>query len=117
MSTRSVIARWTQGDNWQGVYCHSDGYPSGVGATLWRIYRAPFGRDLAAMLKLLIDDHPEGWSAIASCDFARKPTWVDIYGTKSVSEQLDLELYPCAYKYRGAEGDDEPMLFNRRDDT
>jgi len=114
VSTRSVIARWTHGDDWRGVYCHWDGYPSGVGATLWRIYRAPFGCNLSAMLKLLIDDHPEGWSAIVNCDFALQPTWTDTYAAPNVEAQLALERYPQAYKYRG---ETEPMLSTRRDDT
>lgn len=34
MSTRSIIAV-ARGDGWEGVYCHMDGYPSGVGAQVW----------------------------------------------------------------------------------
>ena len=63
MSTRSVIAR-KKDQGFAGVYHHWDGYPSGVGATLWRIYREYFDCDTDAMLRVLIDAHPAGWSTI-----------------------------------------------------
>ena len=63
MSTRSVIARETPA-GFTGRYVHWDGYPSGVGETIWRLYRGRFGRDLDAMLSELIDGHPAGWSVL-----------------------------------------------------
>lgn len=64
MGTRSVIARGTALDNWQGRYCHWDGYPSGVGRDLFQLYQGHFQRDAAAMLKALLDDH-RGWSHVS----------------------------------------------------
>jgi len=72
MSTRSFIARQTstkKGDGFKGRYHHNDGYPSGVGATLFELYNGHFKRDIKAMLKFLIDDHPAGWSSINNTDF------------------------------------------------
>lgn len=68
MSTRSVIARKTQ-TGFTGVYHHWDGYPSGLGATLFELFNGQFHRDLEALLKYLIDDHPAGWSTINGADF------------------------------------------------
>jgi len=69
MSTRGCIARSTGEGTFKGVYHHWDGYPSGLGATLFQIYRTHFGRDLEAMLNFLIDQHPAGWSTINNADF------------------------------------------------
>jgi len=69
MSTRSCIARSTGEGTFQGVYHHWDGYPSSLGATLFRIYRTHFQQDLGAMLTFLIEEHPAGWSTINNADF------------------------------------------------
>ena len=69
MSTRSCIARKTGVDGFSGVYHHWDGYPEGLGATLFKLYRGHFARDLPAMLTYLIDDHPAGWSTINGRNF------------------------------------------------
>ncbi len=69
MSTRSCIARRTGEGTFQGVYHHWDGYPTGLGATLFRIYRRHFKKDLVAMLAFLIEQHPAGWSTINNADF------------------------------------------------
>lgn len=67
MGTRSVIAR-PDGTGFKGVYHHWDGYPSGVGATLFLARRAFFDGDTEAMLRFLIDEHPAGWSSINGAD-------------------------------------------------
>lgn len=77
MSTRSVIAFGTSATDWKGRYHHSDGYPSGVGATLFARYNDFFARDLAAMEKYLITDHPGGWSNINDRNFAAAPGFVE----------------------------------------
>jgi hypothetical protein len=77
MSTRSEIF----GPDGRGRYHHFDGYPSGVGATLWELYRHVFECNIGEMRKVLIDDHPAGWSTInVSVEGwkARKPGYVDI---------------------------------------
>jgi hypothetical protein len=69
MSTRSCIARSTGEGTFKGVYHHWDGHPSGLGATLFHLYRGHFSRDLDAMLTFLIEMHPAGWSTINNADF------------------------------------------------
>lgn len=63
MSTRSVIARKTP-TGFTGVYHHWDGYPSGLGSTLFEVRKTIFAGDTGRMLKYLIDCHPAGWSTI-----------------------------------------------------
>jgi len=75
MSTRSCIARLTGPNAFKGVYHHWDGYPSALGATLWRLYRTVFDRNLERMLAFLIDEHPAGWSTINDADFSLAPVF------------------------------------------
>jgi hypothetical protein len=63
MSTRSVIARKTE-TGFAGVYHHWDGYPSGLGTCLYQMRRHEFDGSTKGMLKVLIDDHPCGWSTL-----------------------------------------------------
>lgn len=63
MSTHGVIAE-THGSGWRGRYHHFDGYPEGLGKTLFGLYNKHFKKDLSAMLQVLIHDHPAGWSSI-----------------------------------------------------
>lgn len=63
MSTRSVIAR-RMGDGWEGVYHHSDGYPTGLGCYLFRLIRHEYDGDAEAFLRWAIDEHDSGWSHI-----------------------------------------------------
>jgi hypothetical protein len=72
MSTRSVIARATP-TGFKGRYHHWDGYPEGLGATLFQIHREVFSGDTGAMLKTLLDKHPAGWSTINGADWSLKP--------------------------------------------
>jgi hypothetical protein len=78
MSTRAVIARWTSvsTQEWAGRYHHWDGYPSGLGATLYRLVKNQTLGDLTSTLRVLLDDHPAGWSTINGCDW-RKPSGYD----------------------------------------
>lgn len=76
MSTRSAIARcnktFPKTLGFKGVYHHWDGYPQGVGQTLFLAYKGETGTedldkfkgDLEGLLKYLIDEHPAGWSTI-----------------------------------------------------
>ena len=79
MSTRAAIARLTcvSPVKWAGRYHHWDGYPSGLGATLWKLYHGHFKRDLGPMLKVLLDDHPAGWSSLNAADFDQEPGFAD----------------------------------------
>lgn len=62
MSTRSLIGR-VDGDQIEGLYHHSDGYPCGIGCYLWRLREKVYGGDVQAMLDDLFA-HPAGWSHI-----------------------------------------------------
>lgn len=77
MSTRSCIARLTskkgEAIRFSGVYHHWDGYCEGVGSTLFRLRNGHFKGSTEAMLKMLIDDYPQGWSTINGKDFNLKP--------------------------------------------
>jgi hypothetical protein len=66
MSTRSVIARWTnkEAGEWAGTYHHWDGYPTGLGAHLFGLIRDKYKGDVNRALKELVDDHPAGWSTL-----------------------------------------------------
>jgi len=64
MSTRSVIAT-AHGDTWQGVYHHSDGYPTWLGAMLWKHW-VHWGRDLPTFEREMVTNHPGGWSSLRS---------------------------------------------------
>jgi len=59
MSTRSIIARQLE-NGFEGVYHHWDGYPSGLGATLYKMYHS-LGANLENLLEDVIDKHPSGW--------------------------------------------------------
>jgi hypothetical protein len=62
MSTRSVIAV-AHGDTWEGVYCHSDGYPTWLGPELWTTFHARYGGDVAAFEAQAIQAHRYGYSS------------------------------------------------------
>jgi hypothetical protein len=68
MSTRSAIAR-PNGDGFTGVYHHWDGYPSGLGRTLFRLFRDQTIGSVGHTLDFLIDKHPAGWSTINGADW------------------------------------------------
>lgn len=74
MSTRAVIAR-PSATGFVGRYHHWDGYPSGLGAALFGLWRNRYGRDSAAMLRELVDEHPAGWSTIVGADWSHAPGW------------------------------------------
>jgi hypothetical protein len=76
MSTRCVVARKTA-SGFEGRFVHWDGYPSGVGATLFNAYRSHFKHNLKEMLKYFIDDHPAGWSELCEVDFSLPVGYVD----------------------------------------
>ena len=90
MSTRASIARLTQVSpvKWAGRYHHWDGYPSGLGATLWELYHGHFNLDLDAMLKVLIDDHPAGWSSLHAADLDQQPGFAEpLHPTSQSTDQ------------------------------
>jgi len=78
MSTRGMIARLgVQPGTIVGRYHHFDSYPDGLGRALWNAYHDYFHKNLWAMMKFLIDDHPAGWSTIVESDFNLAPGYYD----------------------------------------
>lgn len=75
MATRSSVGAYTA-PNQQGLqmaYCHWDGYPEGVGATIWRNLEK-WGWDFRRMAEFLLKPKV-GWSSLAYKDFDVKPSW------------------------------------------
>jgi hypothetical protein len=98
MSTRSVIARVGEHEGeFSGVYHHSDGYPTGLGAYLWKHLHQHFKGNLATMLRTLIDEHASGWSSSVAKDFRLKPgyTW-----QRASNGKTDFETYSKLPDYR-----------------
>ena len=81
MSTRGAIVKITSiGEDgtlkFKGRYHHNDGYPKGLGASLFELYQETKG-DLTWILRTLIDDHPAGWSEIVGADFGLPPGFTE----------------------------------------
>lgn len=114
MSTRAVIGVYEdrQAGKWRGTYHHFDGYPSGLGQTLWKLYHELYEGLLPAMLEMLIDAHPQGWSSIIDCDWTLKPTWLDNRGEWY---NAGKKCPATSYKYRPGE-DHEPWRFDQTSD-
>jgi len=55
MSTRSIIGSWNEKRRgWRGIYVHSDGYPSGVGASLFQYTQSEWHSPLFALAELIL---------------------------------------------------------------
>jgi hypothetical protein len=83
MSTRGAIVRFTGDNTFTGVYHHWDSYPDGLGKTLFNLRRNFFHNDTEAMLKVLIDEHPAGWSTINNKDFNLEPGFNELSNSKT----------------------------------
>ena len=64
MSTRSAIA-YASGDGWHGVYCHSDGDPTGQGPQVWNAVQHACGGNARRFRDTFIARHPAGWSSFS----------------------------------------------------
>jgi len=102
MGTRGVIARLTERKvkgniyfSFKGRYHHWDSYPSGLGKTLYNLYNEFFNKDLVKMLKVLIDDHPAGWSTINGADFSLNAGWIGNSGADY--ENKEVKKQPVCY--------------------
>lgn len=65
MSTRAIIgAAQSSGGSVgvRGVYHHSDGYPTGLGAYLFRLIRYEYDGNVRAAYEAIVSAHPAGWS-------------------------------------------------------
>lgn len=110
MSTRAAIAR-PNGDGFLGRYHHWDGYPQGLGQTLYELAQSnekrhamelpptPWNGDVEQMLKVLIDDHPAGWSTINGADFSLLPGFIEMGSplVPCVICQQDQNAHLCQY--------------------
>ncbi len=78
MSTRSVIGKWVDKDQGKidGRYHHSDGYPEGLGATLWRFLKNNFGDDTERLLNYVLSER-SGWSSMVDSDPRIPPSWTE----------------------------------------
>lgn len=99
MSTRGAIARMTHvlPLHWAGRYHHWDSYPTGLGKELWRLFHGHFKRDLDTMLRVLIDEHPAGWSTITGADFRLTPGWGEPPNCDATTEVENPGCRPSCY--------------------
>ncbi len=110
MGTRGAIARTNdERKTFTGVYHHWDSYPTALGETLFELCRDTFDGDVDNMLKVLIDEHPAGWSTINDKDWD-KPIGYDedgpncyCHGSRSEEPQKITERNAsgcgCEYVY------------------
>lgn len=66
MSTRAIVAVSTD-EGWEGVYVHSDGYPTSLGKRLVEHCRKWHDGD-ALSLASFLHSHPAGWSSLGNGD-------------------------------------------------
>lgn len=93
MATSAVIAR-RAGDGWAGVYHHWDGYPSGLGRTLWLLLWEEFRGDVEGLLRFVIDDHPGGWSHLKPGPVVRRsPDGEDVLDGDAAERQCYCHGY------------------------
>lgn len=110
MSTYGVIARRTA-TGFVGRLHQNVGNPHILGRALYRLRNGHFQGDTAAMLRVLIDEHPAGWSDITGRDFALTPGFVSMRPYLSWEQHLTL---PDAYQpqcYCHGERSDPPKTF------
>lgn len=100
MSTRGAIGRLTSKPGGKiKFFCryhHWDSYPkSGLGSTLFQLRNGYFKGDTNAMLKVLIDEHPAGWSTINGADFSITPGYLECSykSNMNATEQAAYDLY------------------------
>lgn len=113
MSTRSVIAE-PNGDGFRGRYHHWDGYPSGVGQTLWGLYHGHFDGDTEAMRQYLIADEPVGWSTINGADFTLPKGWHDDHDPDGICGACGSAMWQHYAHYYPEGGADDPMVNGKR---
>lgn len=128
MGTRSVIAKPTK-SGFTGRYHHWDGYPRGLGSTLYNAYQGHFGRDLDAMCNFLLNEHPAGFATIVErdlslpCGFAtrragsaERPLHPECYCHGSCSQspqeitETDAAAIGCEYAYVLSEQNNDAVM-------
>lgn len=117
MSTRGAIAVPTD-TGWQGRYHHSDAYPTRLGRELFALYHNAFAGDHAAMARVLIDDHPAGWSTVIATYFPRPfdREAFDRAGYRGVMSD-EWGLYPECYCHGQRDEAEQTLTCRCPDDT
>jgi len=101
VSTRGVIARATGNGGFVGRYHHWDSYPEGLGRTLYHwAQRMPLDR----MLRMLIDEHPAGWSTIVNTDPNLEPGYVDLNDVNRRCTVCGRAVWEHYRQYYGEDG-------------
>lgn len=108
MSTRSCIAR-PVGDEFEGRYHHSDGYPAGLGVELWSKVQQ-YGVERARAF--LIDEHT-GWSTILYSDWGKPAGYIE-----DINERLAMSDQPSRPPICFCHGDrsEEGWMIHSRDE-
>lgn len=103
MSTRSAVAE-VYGDSWRGRYIHSDGYPAGVGASLWALVKREGAKKVR---QTAIDDSPYGWSYLIADED-------ELTGYHATEDRFEaVKSYGCRY----TENQGGPATYVRPDDA
>jgi hypothetical protein len=63
-------------NNFEGRYCHGDGYPTGVGKSLWDNWHITFNGNLQKLADFVLKTD-YGWSMLAGTDFSLEPRWYE----------------------------------------
>ncbi len=71
MSTYCIVGVYDDEEHqrWHAVSVGCDGYPSGVGYSLYLNYHHRFAGKLPQLVKRIVEDRPEGWYSIAGKDY------------------------------------------------
>lgn len=106
MSTRSLIGRECADGHVVGIYCHFDGYPDGVGATLLAHWTDP-GKvddllalgDLSVLGEVLGEKHPFDTFLYTEEEKARFAGWTLAYGRDRGEEGTAAQTFPDAESF------------------
>lgn len=114
MGTRAVIAR-PKGDGFEGRYHHWDGYPSGLGRTLWRLQDAATLGNTQGMIAYLIDEETVGWSTINGADWSMPKGWRDSHDRDAACADCTLPMWRHYAQYYPESTDPaDPMVNGAR---
>lgn len=122
MSTRAVIAFEKEGNSWEGVYSHFDGYPTGLGAKIWEVLQRDFLQNggglgiantkeptnaIKAFIQAKIKGHKGGWSVFDETCYCHDKNFVLRDGGENEmiikSEQPDPLFHEFVYILRPEE--------------
>lgn len=106
----SVVARRTP-SGYIGRYHHNCGDPCNLGRALYRLRNGYFRGGTGAMLRVLIDEHPAGWSDIIGMDFALPPGFVEPRPGLSPKQFPGLPDYRRPRCYCHGDQNEEPVTF------